>query len=90
MCDLSESGSNRVVEAFKKRNIVNIMVLVKTQSGKTGSMCATIRKYLGNYENILSIDNIYITTGYSSVEWNEQTKHRLPDCLSNRVSTAVI
>ena len=22
---------------------------------------------------------------YSSVEWKEQTKHRLPDCLANRV-----
>ena len=61
------------------------MVLAKTQSGKTGSMCATIKKYLEDYENILSIDNIYIITGYSSVEWKEQTKHRLPDCLANRV-----
>ena len=38
-----------------------------------------------DYEIILSVDNIYIITGYSSVEWNEQTKHRLPDCLANKV-----
>ena len=61
------------------------MVLARTQSAKTGSMCATLKIYLEDYDNILSIDNIYIITGYSSVEWKEQTKHRLPDCLVNRV-----
>ena len=44
-----------------------------------------LKKYLEDYENVLSIHNIYIITGYSSVEWKEQTKHRLPDCLANRV-----
>ena len=33
--------ANEVVKAFKNRSLINIMVLVKTQSGKTGSMCAT-------------------------------------------------
>ena len=60
-----ETITSEVIKAFKNRNIINIMVLAKTQSGKTGSMCATIRKYLEDYENILSIDNIYIITGYS-------------------------
>ena len=77
--------ANQVVEAFKHRNTINIMVLAETQSGKTGSMCATIKRYLEDYENMLSIANICIITGYSSVEWKEQTKHRLPDCLANRV-----
>jgi type II secretory ATPase GspE/PulE/Tfp pilus assembly ATPase PilB-like protein len=60
------------------------MVLAKTQSGKTGSMCATIKKCVEDHENVLSIDDIYIITGYSSVEWKEQRKQRLPDCLANR------
>ena len=34
-----------VVNAFQDKNIINIMVLSKTQSGKTGSMCATIKQY---------------------------------------------
>ena len=42
---------NEVVKSVKNRNIVNSMVLAKTQSGKTGSMCATTRKYLEDYEN---------------------------------------
>ena len=37
-----ETIANEVVKAFKARNIINTMVLVKTQSGKTGSMCATV------------------------------------------------
>ena len=62
-----ETIPNEVVKASKNTNNINIMVLAKAQSGKTGSMCATIKKYLEYYENILSIDNIYIMTGYSSV-----------------------
>ena len=80
-----ETIANEVVKAFKNRNIISIMVLAKTRSGQTGSMCATFRKYLEDYANVLSIDNVYIITEYSSVEWKEQTKHRLPDCLANRV-----
>ena len=80
-----ETSANEVVKAFKNRNIINLMILAKTQSGKTCSMCVTIRKYsLEDYENILSIANIYIITGYSSVEWKEQTKKRLPDCSAGR------
>ena len=48
-------------------------------------MRAIIKEYLEDYEHILSIDNIYIITRYSSVEWKEQTKHRLPDRLANKV-----
>ena len=80
-----ERIANEVVKSFKNRNIINVMVLAKTQSGKTGSMSATTRKYLQDYENTLSIDNIHIITGYSSVEWKGQAEHRLPDCLANRV-----
>ena len=35
-----EAIANEVVKSFKNRNLRNIMVLVKTQSGKTVSMCA--------------------------------------------------
>ena len=46
MCNLSKSGTiaKEVVNAVKNRNIINVMVFAKTQSGKTGSMCATIGK----------------------------------------------
>ena len=74
-----------VVCAFKDRKIINIMVVSKTQSGKTGSMCATIKKYLEDASNLISIENIYIITGLSSCEWKEQTKERLPASVQSRV-----
>ena len=52
------------------------MVVAKTQSGKTGSMCATIKQYLEDSSNLIPIENIYIITGLSSCEWKEQTKER--------------
>lgn len=36
------------------------MVVSKTQSGKTGSMCATIKKYLEDTSNLIPIENILL------------------------------
>ena len=77
--------SSRVVTAFKNRKIINIMVVSKTQSGKTGSMCATIKQYLEDTSNLIPIENIYIITGLSSCEWKEQTKERMPESIQTRV-----
>lgn len=75
----------QVVTAFKNRKIINIMVVSKTQSGKTGSMCATIKQYLEDTSNLIPIENIYIITGLSSCEWKEQTKERMPESIQSRV-----
>jgi len=77
--------ASQVVTAFKNRKIINIMVVSKTQSGKTGSMCATIKQYLENTSNLIPIENIYIITGLSSCEWKEQTKERMPESMQSRV-----
>ena len=77
-------GSN-IVKAFKNRKIINIMLISKTQSGKTGSMCATIKKYLEEPSNLIPIENFYIITGLSSCEWKEQTKNRMPESIQSRV-----
>lgn len=74
-----------VVTAFKNRKIVNVMVLSKTQSGKTGSMCATIKRYLEDSSNLIPIEHIYIITGLSSCEWKDQTKERMPESIQARV-----
>lgn len=71
--------AKKIVSAFKDRKIINIMVISKTQSGKTGSMCATIKQYLEDTDNLIHIENIYVITGLSSCEWKEQTKERMPD-----------
>jgi hypothetical protein len=77
--------ASSVVTAFKNRKIINIMVVSKTQSGKTGSMCATIKQYLEDTSNLIPIENIYIITGLSSCEWKEQTKERMPESIQTRV-----
>ena len=77
--------ASNVVTAFKNRKIINIIVVSKTQSGKTGSMCATIKQYLEDTSNLIPIENIYIITGLSSCEWKEQTKERMPESIQTRV-----
>lgn len=77
--------ASKVVTSFKNRKIINIMVVSKTQSGKTGSMCATIKQYLEDTSNLIPIENIYIITGLSSCEWKEQTKERMPESIQTRV-----
>lgn len=74
-----------VVSIFKNRKIINIMVVSKTQSGKTGSMCATIKQYLEDSSNLIPFENIYIITGLSSCEWKDQTKERIPESLKDRI-----
>ena len=77
--------ASKVVSTFKNRKIINIMVISKTQSGKTGSMCATIKQYLEDTSNLIPIENIYIITGLSSCEWKDQTKERMPESVQTRV-----
>ena len=76
-------AAHQIITNFKNRRIVNQMVLGKTQSGKTGTMLAAIKIYVKN--NVIPIDNIYIITGLSSIEWKIQTKERLPMLLEKRV-----
>ena len=65
-----------IVKSFNKNINIFTMVVSKTQSGKTGCMCAFIWKYIET--NIIPIENIYIITGHSSLEWENQTKTRIP------------
>lgn len=83
--DNQELIGSQVVTAFHDRKIINVMVISKTQSGKTGSMCATIKQYLESSYNIIPIENIYIITGLSSIEWKDQTKERMPASIQSRV-----
>jgi hypothetical protein len=76
---------DQIVDIFKNKEIINTMVISRTQSGKTGSMCATIKKYLKDPTNLIPIENIYIISGISSCEWKEQTKERLPKSLEKNV-----
>jgi hypothetical protein len=81
-----EKIANEICEAFANRAIINVMLIAKTQSGKTGSMCSIIQKYLESPEKCdVPFENIFILTGMSSCEWKEQTKERVPECISKRI-----
>lgn len=56
------------------KTLCHIMVVAETQSGKTGSMFATI---LEMNNSGVPLNNIYVITGLSSKEWMDQTKNRL-------------
>ena len=81
--DNQEECSLSIVSKLRNRKIINVMVVAMTQSGKTGTMGALIKNYLEH--NIIPINNIYIITGLSSIEWIEQTKERMPDAIKNRI-----
>ena len=68
-----------LVHAFNDLCVINAMVIAKTQSGKTGSICAFIQHMLEcSDQNNLSASNIFIITGISSCAWKEQTRDRIP------------
>ena len=77
--------AQEIVTQLQNKRIINIMIIAKTQSGKTGCMCATIKFYLEQQNNIIPINNIYIITGLNSCEWKYQTKERIPKEIQNRV-----
>lgn len=63
---------------FKDRSVHTVLAIAPTQSGKTGSMLATIKFFLQSDSLSLPFSNIFVITGHSSTEWTEQTKERFP------------
>ena len=72
-----------IVSDLEDGTLVFIGVVGETQSGKTGTMIATIKQYMK--KNIIPIENIYIITGLSDIMWCKQTKERVPDSIMDRV-----
>jgi len=74
-----------IVSHLHNRKYISIMIVALTQSGKTGVMVCLIKNYLNDTTNLIPIENIYIITGLSSIEWLSQTKGRLPRSIEARV-----
>ena len=74
-----------ITAKFFNRRIIIQMVIGKTQSGKTGAMLATIKAYLNDPDNNIPIENIFIITGLSNVDWKEQTINRLPKSFDENI-----
>ena len=68
---------------FNNKSIINCLVYGPTQVGKTGCMTVLILLYI--LSNPIPINNIYIITGLSDVEWKKDTKNRMPDSINNRI-----
>ena len=73
--------ASQVISNLKNRKILNILVIAKTQSGKSGSMLSVIKNILEDSTNPVPVDNIYIITALSSREWRDQTKKRMPSLI---------
>jgi hypothetical protein len=67
-----------IAKAFIDRSVHTVLAIAPTQSGKTGSMLASIKFFLESPSLSLPIPNIFIITGHSSTEWTQQTKERFP------------
>ncbi len=67
-----------IADKFKKRDVHTILAVAPTQSGKTGSMLATIKFFLESPSLSLPFHHIFVITGHSSTEWTTQTKKRFP------------
>jgi hypothetical protein len=84
--NMYKTASEIIQLGFQDRRVLITMVLAKTQSGKTGTMCATIKFFLENKGCLkIPLENIYIITGCSSIEWVNQTSERMPLELSDRI-----
>lgn len=83
-----EEFSDKIINLLKEKKILFLMIIAKTQSGKTGIISSIINEY---YKRIPSLINdkssnfpytqaqdIYVITGLSSVSWKSQTQERLP------------
>ena len=68
---------------FNNKSVINCLVYGMTQTGKTGCMTALIQYYI--LSNIIPIDNIYIITGLSDIEWKKDTKNRIPGSINSRI-----
>jgi hypothetical protein len=74
-----------IANIFLDRSMLSILALALTQSGKTGSMLGVIKHCLATPSLALPLSHIFIITGYSSVQWTEQTRDRFPPEMAGQI-----
>ena len=79
------SFGHKIFSSFLNRSIHTIMALALTQSGKTGSMLSIIHHFVSSPILALPLQNVFVITGHSSIDWLQQTRERFPPCLSNNI-----
>lgn len=83
--DEQKHAAKKIVDQFNDdASIVMLLALGMTQSGKTGVITSTIGKAL-ECDSPVPVENIFIITGLSDVQWVEQTKCRVPKELHGNI-----
>jgi hypothetical protein len=81
-----QAASDKITEAFEKNSKLAMMMVVGlAQGGKTGAMLATSMNFMKHKKMGIPPENIYLITGFSSVDWEVQTRDRLPEKLRPNV-----
>lgn len=75
--------ARQVLSSFNDKKIIANMVYAKTQSGKTGTMNYFIKIF--TQINDIPIENIFILTPLSDIDWLDQTKRRTPESLHKNI-----
>lgn len=70
-----------IANAFENMELLHVLAMAPTQSGKTGSMVSVIYEFLKHPMLRLPKSHIFLFTGHSSIEWLVQTKERFPEWL---------
>lgn len=83
--DNQRQFGNTIANAFLDLSLLNAFAIAPTQSGKTGSMLATIFSFLNHKHLALPWQNIFIFTSHSSTEWKLQTIKRFPKFFANQI-----
>lgn len=78
--------AKQVIHEFEKNSKLAVcLALGMTQCGKTGGMIATCEEFMNHPSMKIETRNIFLITGYSSLEWELQTKARFPGELAKNV-----
>lgn len=79
-----EEAAKVIIDEFSDLEKVMMLALGLTQSGKTGVMASLIQKAVTS-DHPIPVENIFIITALSDLEWKAQTKARFPHLLENNI-----
>ena len=79
------SFGKQIADSFMDRNVINVLAVAPTQSGKTGSMIAFCYESMNRRELRVKKEHVFVITGHSSLEWLEQTRSRFPSWMRQQI-----
>lgn len=75
--------AQEVYKIFIDPTVTNVLIVGRTQSGKTGCILCSIIEFLDRNE--IPVDNIFIVTGLSSNDWKNQMRDRFHNILHKNI-----